>query len=71
MIIPWLPCRPLDLSNHISEFRCGNARLGNRDDSLSLVAVPNHQNRVVVCPLCLQGPDCESRLLASCASLTF
>ena len=58
------------LSRTLSEFRCGNARLGDRDDSLSLEAVPNHQGRLVVCPLCLQGPYCESHLLYSFARLT-
>ena len=49
-------------SQTLSEFHCSNARLGNRDDSLALVAVPYHQNRVVVCPLCLQGHNYESHL---------
>ena len=50
----------------IREFRSGNARLGNRDDSLRDVAVPNHQGRVVNCPLCLAGPNSEIHLLVCC-----
>ena len=37
-------------SRTLSEFCCSNVRLDNRDDSMSLMAVPNHQKRVVVCP---------------------
>ena len=50
----------------IREFRSGNARLGNRDDSLRDLAVPNHQGRVVDWPLCLAGPNSEIHLLFCC-----
>ena len=50
----------------IREFRSGNARLGNRDDSLRDLAVPNHQGRVVDCPLCLAGPNTEIHLHVCC-----
>ena len=50
----------------ICEFRSGNACLGNRDNSLRDVTVPNHQGRVVDCPLCLAGRNTEIHLLVCC-----
>ena len=40
--------------------------LGNRDDSVRDLAVPNHQGCVVDCPLCLAGPNIEIQLLVCC-----
>ena len=56
-------------SRILTEFRCGNARLGNRDNSLTEVAVHNGQGRVVNCPLCLLGPNNESHLLIGCPAM--
>ena len=55
-----------DWSQTIIKFRSGNACLGNRDDSLRDLAVPNHQRHVVDCPLCLAGPNTEIHLLVCC-----
>ena len=38
-------------NNILTEFRVGNAKLGNRDDHLKDLAVSNHQDRVVAKPI--------------------
>lgn len=53
-------------SQALTEFRCGNAKLGNRDNSLEEYAVTNTAGRVVSCPLCLVGPNNEIHLLVEC-----
>ena len=58
-----------DWSRTLSEFRGGNARLGNRDDSLASLCVANDQGRVVSCPLCLRGPNNEVHLLVECSKM--
>ena len=56
-------------SQVIAEFRGGNARIGNRDDSLGGLVVTNEQGRAVSCPLCLQGPNNEVHLLIDCKKM--
>ena len=56
-------------SQALSEFRGGNAKLGNRDTSLSDFAVSNPQGRVITCPLCLKGPNNETHILVDCPKL--
>ena len=53
----------------LTEFRVGNAKLGNRDDHLKDLAVSNHQDRIVTCPLCLKGPNNEIHLLVQCTAM--
>ena len=53
----------------LTEFRVGNAKLGNRDDHLKDLAVSNHQDRVITCPLCLKGSNNEIHLLVQCTAM--
>ena len=57
-------------STTLTEFRVGNAKLGNRDNSLAEVTVTNHQSRTQNCPLCLSGQNNEIHLLVDCKEMT-
>ena len=59
-----------DTSKILSEFRGGNARLGNRDSELAEFAPTTLERRTVICPNCSSGLLSESHLVIDCETLT-
>ena len=58
-----------EISKILSEFRGGNARLGNRDNDLEDFAPTTMENRVVICPLCCIAENDESHMVIDCVKL--
>ena len=56
-------------SKIISEFRGGNARLGNRDNDLVDFAPVSAEGRIKVCPVCSKGELHESHVIIDCEGL--
>jgi hypothetical protein len=42
-------------SQVIASFRAGNAELGNRDDQMSDLGIPDAGGRILLCPLCVEA----------------
>ena len=58
-----------ETSKILSEFRGGNARLGNRDSDLAEFAPISLEGRTVICPICSSGLLSESHLVVDCEML--
>ena len=58
-----------EYSKIISEFRGGNARLGNRDNDLEDFAPTSFSKRIVICPACCKERLNESHVIVDCESL--
>ena len=56
-------------SNIMTRFKCMNVGLGNRDGYRAADAVAETGGRVLICPLCLDGPNNEIHLILRCKTL--
>ena len=53
----------------LTRFQSMNARLGNRDSYSAADSVMVDGGRILVCPLCLQGPNDKVHLVCDCQTL--